>query len=463
MKKNTCIFLLVCLLQIGFVCAQTSTIDSLKWLLQIEKQDSGRCLLLERLSREYIYYKPDTALQLGEEALELAKKINFTKGEAASLSEIGFIFSLTGNDAKALELSLQGLKKAEIINERQLESHILSDIAHYYADQGDNNKALTYFFQSREIASSVHDEYQLMVCSNDLGDTYDKLNQFDSARFYTNQAFDFAIRQKNVDYIGTALNNLGNTYLKMQQPVVAMAYYRSSLPYILEVNDNEDISEVTLGMAKIFGQQKQEDSCLHYAKLSFAVAQKSGFTEYILRASSFLADHYKHRQIVDSAYAYLSTVIAIKDSRYSQEKLRQIQSLSFDETMRQQEIAIEKKKSEENHVRNLQLLAIGVFIPIFFIGVLLLSRTKVKSRVVEFLGILSLLLFFEFITDLIYPYVSQLTNENPIWEMLFLVSLAALLEPLNFKLEHWVKRHLVHRPVPVSIPLAVEDNSYDVE
>ncbi len=29
---------------------------------------------------------------------------------------------------------------------------------------------------------------------------------------------------------------------------------------------------------------------------------------------------------------------------------------------------------------------------------------KSQARVVEFLGILSLLLFFEFITDLIYPY-----------------------------------------------------------
>ena len=84
------------------------------------------------------------------------------------------------------------------------------------------------------------------------------------------------------------------------------------------------------------------------------------------------------------------------------------------------------------------------------------------SRVVEFLGILSLLLFFEFITDLAYPFISQLTNENPIWEMLFLVLLAALLEPLNFKLEHWVKGHLVHKPVSVPVPLTVENSLYDV-
>jgi hypothetical protein len=160
--------------------------------------------------------------------------------------------------------------------------------------------------------------------------------------------------------------------------------------------------------------------------------------------------------MVDSAYKYQSELVAAKDSMFSQEKVRQVQRLSFVETLRQQEMASQKKEAEESHVRNLQLLAIGVFIPIFFLGVLFLSRTKVRPRIVEFLGILSLLLFFEFITDLIYPYVSQLTNENPIWEMLFLVTLAALLEPVNFKLEHWVKAHLVHKAVPV--PVMVNEN-----
>jgi hypothetical protein len=53
--------------------------------------------------------------------------------------------------------------------------------------------------------------------------------------------------------------------------------------------------------------------------------------------------------------------------------------------------------------------------------------------------------------------VSELTNENPIWEMFFLVILAALLEPVNFKLEHWVKEHLVHRPVPVPMAVMIEN------
>ena len=170
----------------------------------------------------------------------------------------------------------------------------------------------------------------------------------------------------------------------------------------------------------------------------------------------------------EEAYRNYKKYIVYRDSLVNEEASKKsLQAKMLYESEKNEEMAKAaeiKRKAEEDAERNLQLIAIAVFIPIFFVGVLLLSRTKVRPRVVEFLGILSLLLFFEFITDLIYPYVSRLTNENPIWEMLFLVSLAALLEPVNFKLEHWVKGHLVHRPVqvPVLVPVGVPVMSEDI-
>ncbi len=463
MKRYTCISFLICLVQINYLCAQTQTIDSLKHLLQTEKQDSIRCLLLAQLSYQYQGSKPDSALIFAQNGLLLARKINYLKGEVKCLSRIGSIYSITGNGAKGLELMLQSLKMSETLNDEVTRVNIVRLIGDVYSDLGDLRKSLDYTLRAREIASIMHLDLQLAICSIDIGDSYEKLDQLDSAEFFTKEGYELAVKKNYPDLIGIALNNLGNIYSKKREPAIAMDYYKRSIPFQEMTNEENGICETTLGIARLFLQQGQDDSCLYYAGLSYASTKKNGFTGYLLKASNFLADYYKQHHKVDSAYFYLSAVIEAKDSMFSQEKIRAIQNLGFEESMRQQEIAAEKKKAEEDHVRNLQLLAIGVFIPVFFIGVLILSRTKVKPRVVEFLGILSLLLFFEFITDLIYPYVSQLTNENPIWEMLFLVILASLVEPLNFRLEHWVKGHLVHRQVPVPISLRVEDGSYDVE
>ena len=462
MKRYTCISFLICLVQIS-VYAQTQTIDSLKHLLQTEIQDSTRCLVLAQLSYQYQGLKPDSALIFAQNGLLLSRKINYLKGEVKCLSRIGSIYSITGNGAKGLELMLHSLKMSEHLNDEVTRVNIVRLIGDVYSDLGDLRKSLEYTLRARGIASVMHLDLQLAICLIDIGDSYEKLNQLDSAKIFTEEGYELSLKNNYLDLIGIALNNLGNIYSKKRVPLIAMDYYRRSIPYQELSNEENGICETTLGMARLFLQQGQDDSCLYYAGVSYASTKKNGFTGYLLKASNFLADYYKQKHNVDSAYLYLSAVIEAKDSMFSQEKLRAIQNLGFEESMRQQEIASEKKQAEENHVRNLQLLAIGVFIPMFFIGVLLLSRTKVRPRVVEFLGILSLLLFFEFITDLIYPYVSQLTNENPIWEMLFLVILASLLEPLNFKLEHWVKGHLVHKPVPIPIPLTVEDGSFDVE
>ena len=54
-------------------------------------------------------------------------------------------------------------------------------------------------------------------------------------------------------------------------------------------------------------------------------------------------------------------------------------------------------------------------------------------------------MLFEFVTELVFPWISDWTNDSPIWEMLALVIIAILLEPLNFRLEKWVKSLMVRR------------------
>lgn len=463
MKKSICIFLLTFLVQISWVQAQSPKIDSLKNLLKTEKRDSIRCMLLVKLSDQYSETNPDTALLFAEAGRSIARQMGYTDKETVCLTRIGLAFASMGNDAKALEILLQSLKRAETAKEQSLYGYISRCIGNVYSDQDDERKSLEYIMHARNVAISMHDENLKMACTFDMGDIYEKLNLLDSAKLFTEEVYDFALKNKDTAIMGMALNNLGNVYSKMDEPQVAMDKYKMSLLYLKDFRTNDVFCETTLGMAKLFQQTGHDDSCLHYAELSYIVAKNGNLNSPLLNGSSFLANYYKQHHVVDSSYAYLLVAMSTKDTLYNQERRREIQNLSFDEKIRQQEIAAQEKIAEENHIRNLQLLAIGIFIPVFFMGVLLLSRTKVKPRVVEFLGIFSLLLFFEFITDLIYPYVSQLTNENPIWEMLFLVILAALLEPLNFKLEHWVKGHLTHKPTPTPVPVVAEDVSYEID
>jgi hypothetical protein len=62
---------------------------------------------------------------------------------------------------------------------------------------------------------------------------------------------------------------------------------------------------------------------------------------------------------------------------------------------------------------------------------------------VKILGVLSLLIFFEFLTLLLHPTVKEITHHTPVLEMLIFVAIASILIPLHHRVEHWLIEKLV--------------------
>jgi membrane-associated HD superfamily phosphohydrolase len=141
---------------------------------------------------------------------------------------------------------------------------------------------------------------------------------------------------------------------------------------------------------------------------------------------------------------YLKTAMAAKDSMFSIGKIKQIQILSFNEALRQQEAAEQKRHEAEDRLTNLQLIGIAIFIPVFFLILLFLSKGRTHRKVIEFMSVLSLLLVFEFITLFIHPFVQRISNHLPVLELAILVTLAAVLVPLHHRLTNWLRLKLVH-------------------
>jgi tetratricopeptide (TPR) repeat protein len=438
--------------------AQNNTADSLKQLLLTEKEDTSRVMLLIQLGRGYIYSKPDTTLFLAQQCLTLSRHINFAKGEAESLNIIGITFWLTGNYPKALEAFLQVLKIRESINDKEGMGKIYTNIGIIYSDQGDHKQGLAYTIKAKQIAEAMHNDMRLSITLSNMGDFYEKLNRLDSARFYTQRAYEMAIRLNDIEGRGTTLNNLGNIHSKMDQHDIAIGYYRHSLPDFKSTNSDEGICEATLGMANSFKKTGQADSALNYARQSLSVAERGGFTKWVLDASTFLSAYFKNIRNTDSAYTYQEITIAAKDSLFSQEKSRELQNLIFTEQMRQQEMAEAAAIANEQRRKNIQMMGIGAFIPLFFGIVLFFSKRKTKSRIIEFMGLLGLLLLFEFISLFLHPYIEDWTHHTPVFMLLILVAVASLLVPLHHRLEHWIKERLAHKHPPTKKipPVATE-------
>jgi len=444
MKKVTCFsFLFLVTL---FLSAQQNKNDSLHQLLFVAKEDTSKVKLLNQLSRNFIESKPDSNLFYGLQALELSRKINYNKGEIDALLNTCAGFTFSGNYSKALENALDALKESEAIhNDPQIAQSFVA-IGNVYSVKEDHRMGIPYELKAKEVYEKIHDSLNVGTTLLNTGVAYNELNQLDSARIYFNESLGIALRFKNDDLMSSVYLSLGIVNLKMRQYDVGMSYCRLSLPYYKKTNNHLFLSSIYYFMSNIFDSTARRDSAFYYSHLALHHAREMGSPQLMLFSTKQLSALFKESNKLDSAFIYHEMAMNAKDSLTNQEKQRQVQALTFNEQMRQIEIA--KKKSEEvaARKRNLELAGIAIFIPLFLFAVLLLGRRKVKSRTIEFLGILGLLFLFEFIVLFTHPYIGHWTHESPVWMLLILVAVAAILIPLHHRSEAWIKKKLASKP-----------------
>ena len=134
------------------------------------------------------------------------------------------------------------------------------------------------------------------------------------------------------------------------------------------------------------------------------------------------------------------------DSLYNNKANQQIQLMTFEEDMRQQEIDVEKVKQAEERKQNIQYAIIALGILTFIILFFLLSRSIiVTEKWISFFGIFGLLIVFEFINLLIHPFLERVTNHSPFLMLMALVALASLLIPLHNRIEKWIKEKMTEK------------------
>jgi hypothetical protein len=132
-----------------------------------------------------------------------------------------------------------------------------------------------------------------------------------------------------------------------------------------------------------------------------------------------------------------------------------MQALAFNEQIRNIEEEAKAKQAAEVREQNIQYALIALGIIIFISIFLLLSRSIiVNEKWIEFLGILGLLIVFEFINLFIHPYISEATHDSPIFMLIILVIVAALLIPLHHRLEKWIKEKMVEKNKKIRLEAA---------
>ncbi|HSN59787.1 MAG TPA: tetratricopeptide repeat protein [Ferruginibacter sp.] len=442
MKKIIILFtLLTC---INNVFSQSEDFDAMLKKIAAEKNDNNRIDLIDDFFSSTIESNPLLDMQNAQKLLLQSKKNKDRIAEAMALSEIGYDHR-SFNTPQSLEYNLKATALAQETGNEKLIGNTKFFLACNYKDQADYSKAKKLYLSSEESASKVKD-YKLQTWAlQSLGQVYNEMNKLDSALMYAQRDYELCMRIHYYNNLSYTLRNLGSIQGKMGNSSLAISYFNLALQEGFKIKSAKALNWTYTAEAQYFHDINQNDSSAFYAKKAIAVVQNTAFTNYSIKPAKLLLDIYRNTNI-DSAFKYSEMFRMANDSLFSAKTIQQTQWMTFEDEMRQKELAAEKIKTEEQYKQNLQYVLVAIGIIIFIILFLLLSRSFItNTRLIEFLGVMALLIVFEFLNLLLHPFLEGVTNHAPLLMLLALVCIGALLIPLHRRVEKWATSKLVEK------------------
>lgn len=433
------------------VTAQSTKIDSLTKLLLSTKSDTLKVNLLSKLaSYERTYQK---GLDLANEGLNLAQKVKYEKGEAACLGQIGNVYWSVSNYPMALHFYLENLKIRERIMDTQGMASAYGAIGYVYKEQGDYNTALSYF-QKKMSLVNPNNISSLVFINQDFGEVYYLKKQVDSALKYYQRSYEYLTKTDDQYQFNFPLNGLGNVHLKMGNTDLALAFYKKAILNGIAFKDTLGLSISYINVAKLYYANGNLDSTINYAEKSLYYAQRANALQTTIESGKLLSTIYQNKNDKEALH-FLQISQAANDSLNSRDKTMQFQNMTFNETLREKELADKKAKEVEERKQNIQYALIALGIIVFLTIFLFLSRTIiVDEKLISFFGVLGLLVVFEFVNLLIHPWLAEFTHESPVFMLIALVLIGALLIPLHHKLEHWIMGKMIEKNKTIRLAAA---------
>jgi tetratricopeptide (TPR) repeat protein len=422
-----------------FVAAQQHKIDSIQKLYTTAKDDS--------LKIHYAYQlanlnsgNPTAAFRYLDEGERLAERsgrsadIYFAKIARSS------VYGDLGNYPLAIKNNFEALKIATGLNNARMLMQGYDQLGATYDDLKDEKKAIYYTEQEIIWAKKRNDLAVLVSAYYYLSYYYNKLGQPQKALVYDKLGNELMGQVHNDRLKGKAYAGMAHSYLMLKRPEIGLPLLNKALG-LLKTGDLGVQVDICTFASDYYVQAGPRDSAIKYTKKQLEVSRQVPYEAGVLDAAAKLGKLYDgHAQA--KATFYYKTALELNQRLFDSEKTRAFQNLVAADEQQRREQAEQQRAAEEERKENLQLIAIALFIPVFIIILFRLRRTRLHRRVIDFMGVLSLLLVFEFITLLSHPFIERTTGHTPVLELIMLVAVASILVPAHHQLTHWLKERL---------------------
>ncbi|HUH34061.1 MAG TPA: tetratricopeptide repeat protein, partial [Daejeonella sp.] len=376
-------------------------------------------------SENHFNTDPLKAIRYGRQANDLAVKINFKKGSAYALKNIGNAFYIQGNYTNAIDHWQRSLKIFKSINDELGQANLLSNLGAVYFNMGEDVKALNYHLESLKASEKINNKLRIATSLINIGAVYDrKIATHDKALQYYLRALPLSEEIDNKDAIGTASVNIGEIYFENGQDSLALFYFQKSLdayegsinlPYSLNsiaevyskrkdyaraieyheqaltVSENIDgqleIAQSANGLGKTYALLGNTRQAILFYKRAETLSSRLNSLYELKNAYQGLASTYAKTGDYGQAYIYQNLLTELKDTLYNVETDKRLSEVQFDFDIQKKQAEINLltknralQQAEMNKQRILRNSLIGGLVLVFVIAFILFRNSRIKSR-----------------------------------------------------------------------------------
>ncbi len=385
-------FSVVCFFAPGQYNLSANQVDSLIKLLAKAKEDTLKQDLLFRLGVANEYSNPYKSDQYFNESLLLARKLNDKDRILGCLVTLGFLYTRTGEAAKAIDLLQEALLYVE--EKKEDASMALAFIASNYEAQDDLNNAIEYarksllIYEKRVMDKLPVDERGYPAGPMRMGQLFEKYGQLDSAMYYGQISYQRILERPFKVYVDAwpyfycqICNLLGNIHSRKNQPADAIRFYRLSFNKATEIASVTGIQESQLALATFNNKNNEPDSAIIYATQAYEGAKKIKGFGVMKESALLLRTVYEKQGDFAKALLYYDFAVAARDSVTGAEKVREVQNFTNREERRREKIQediVAGKSAYKIKIKTYSLL--GIIAGVLLLAIILYRNNRQKNK-----------------------------------------------------------------------------------
>jgi two-component system sensor histidine kinase/response regulator len=327
----------------------------------------------------------DSFHAISKRALSLSDSMGYDRGKAYAYRNLGVIYWIKGNYARANELSYKSLKIFESIGDKEGILRVLNNIALIHIAQDNFEESIDLLRQSRKLSEETGNLQMQAMTNMNLGIAHGCLFDYEKAKSHYFEAIDLFQSIDRMQCVADVNAYLGKLYMSLEKYDSSKYFLDKSLKcYVANENIRGEVMASNY-LAQCLDRQGKIDETIRLARKAFVEAKANDLLYDMFDLSRLLAKNYAAKKDFAKGYEFSEISHRLGDSLRNESHAKEITKLSLEYQFNKKmsEIEHEQKQKQMQHESEvwlreqiLFLIAIGLLFAIGFIVIIHINYKK---------------------------------------------------------------------------------------